>query len=221
MTSGSTFPQRLTRIDPVTLPDHSHLVATDEAYYLGEYTARQGYSFSVTNNLVLNFKKSVTLRDSPQWKWKGRAISEAATAFGAALNQEWLNGATLVPIPPSKAENDPLHDDRVIQMLRAIRPNGPLDIRELIVQTRSTAAAHELQNRPGPNDILGHYQFDPALQLPTPHTIGIFDDVLTTGAHFKAAQMLLRNQFPQARIVGLFIARRVPGTADPEDFDFE
>ena len=95
----------------------------------------------------------------------------------------------------------------------------PLDIRELIVQTQSTAAAHELQSRPGPNDVLRHYQCDPARQLRAPHTIGIFDDVLTTGAHFKAAQMLLRTQFPQARMVGLFIARRVPDTADPENFD--
>ena len=219
MTSGSTFPQRLTRIDPITLPDHSHLAATDEIYFLGEYTARQGYSFSATNNLVLNLKKSVTLRGTPQWKWKGRAIAEAATAFGAALNQEWLSTATLVPIPPSKAKKDPLHDDRLIQMLRAIRPNSPLDIRELIIQTQSTAAAHELQGRPGPEDILQHYQCEPALRLPPPHTIALFDDVLTTGAHFKAAQTLLRNPFPQARIVGFFIARRVPDTADPEDFE--
>lgn len=90
------------------MPDDSHLAATDEVYYLGEYTARQGYSFSATNNLVLNFRKSVTWRGTPQWKWKGRAISQAATAFDAALNQEWLNGATLVPIPPSKAKNDPI-----------------------------------------------------------------------------------------------------------------
>ena len=55
----------------------------------------------------------------------------------------WGNSATLVPIPPSKAKNDPLHDDRLIQMLRAIRPKGSLDIRELIVQMQSTAAAHE------------------------------------------------------------------------------
>jgi predicted amidophosphoribosyltransferase len=48
--------------------------------------------------------------------------------------------------------------------------------------------------------------------------IGIFDDVLTTGAHFKSVQSLLRDQFPQAQIIGLFIARRVPETADPEEF---
>lgn len=220
MTSGSSFPQRLTKIDALTLPDHSHLAASDECYFLGEYTARRGFSFSATNNLVLNFKKAMSLRGQPQWKWKGVAIAQAAEAFAAALRAQWLDIATLVPIPPSKARNDPLHDDRVMRMLRQIRPNGPLDIRELIVQSQSTAAAHELQSRPGPDDIFQHYHFSAARMQPRPQVIGIFDDVLTTGAHFKAAQLLLRSQFPDTKIIGFFVARRIPDTADPEEFDF-
>ena len=47
--------------------------------------------------------------------------------------------------------------------------------------------------------------------------IGFFDDVLTTGAHFKAVQALLQSQFPQTEIVGLFIARRVPETVNEFD----
>ena len=55
MTSGSTFPQRLTKIDDLALPDHYYLTAEDDCYFLGEYTARKGYAFSPTNQLVLNF----------------------------------------------------------------------------------------------------------------------------------------------------------------------
>jgi hypothetical protein len=219
MTSGSTFPQRLTKVDALTLPDHSYLTAADECYFLGEYTARGGYSFSATNDLVLNFKKSVRLRGQPQWKWKAVAITQAASAFAVALNSQWLDTATLVPVPPSKAKSDPLFDDRVMRMLHAIRPNGPLDIRELVVQRQSTAAAHELQSRPRPLDLLQHYQCDPAVLAPPPQVIGIFDDVLTTGAHFKAVQGLLQVEFPRAKIIGLFIARRVPESVDPDEFD--
>ena len=53
MTSGSTFPQRLTKIDDLTRPDHSYLAAVDDCYVLGEYTARKGYRF-------------VTIRPEPQ-----------------------------------------------------------------------------------------------------------------------------------------------------------
>ena len=55
--------------------------------------------------------------------------------------------------------------------------------------------------------------------LAPPRVIGIFDEVLTTGAHFKAVQELLQVQFAQAKIIGLFIARRVPETVDPDEFD--
>ena len=58
MTSSSTFPQRLTKIDDLIRPDHSYLTDSDSCYFLGEYTARKGYAFSPGNNLVLNFKKS-------------------------------------------------------------------------------------------------------------------------------------------------------------------
>jgi len=37
MTSGSTFPQRLTKIDDLTRPNHYYLTAGDHCYFLGEY----------------------------------------------------------------------------------------------------------------------------------------------------------------------------------------
>ncbi|QXP89654.1 hypothetical protein [Methylococcus capsulatus] len=49
---------------------------------------------------------------------------------------------------------------------------------------------------------------------PPPKVIGLFDDVLTTGAHFKATQSMLQETFPGVRVIGLFIARRVPETID-------
>jgi hypothetical protein len=85
MTSASTFPQRLTEIDDLTRPDHFYLMADDACYFLGEYTARKGFAFSPTNQLVLNFKKSLVKRGSQQWKYKEQAMGQAATAFRAAL----------------------------------------------------------------------------------------------------------------------------------------
>jgi predicted amidophosphoribosyltransferase len=41
---------------------------------------------------------------------------------------------------------------------------------------------------------------------PQPSAIAVFDDVITTGRHFKAVQRLLAGSFPATPIVGLFIA---------------
>ena len=138
MTSANTFAQRLTKIDDLARPDHFYLTPEDECYFLGEYTARKGYAFSATNQLILNFKKSMAKRATAQWRYKERAIEEAAAAFRAALNSEWLDGATLVPIPPSKSKSDALYDDRLVRMVCGIRAQPALDVRELVLQHTTT-----------------------------------------------------------------------------------
>ncbi len=218
MTSASTFPERLTRVDELILPDHSYLEPTDICFFFGEYSARKGFAFSATNHLIINFKKPVDRRGRPEWQYKEWAIYTAAAAFRTAFNNEWLDKATLVPMPPSKAKTDPLYDDRVVRMLHAIRPTPVLDIRELIVQKESTDAAHEQASRPRPEDLVDRYQVNEMLTERAPAEIGLFDDVLTTGAHFKAGQTVLQRAFPAARIVGLFVARRVPEAVDVEEF---
>ena len=116
-----------------------------------------------------------------------------------------------VPMPPSKARDDPLHDDRVARILRSIWPDGAADVREIIIQTESTDAAHDSPARPTPQQIEARYRIDEALMNPHPAAIAIVDDVLTTGAHFRAARSVLATRFPAVQIVGLFIAHRVPG----------
>jgi hypothetical protein len=217
MTSKSSFPHRLTQVDELSRPDHYYLSADDTCYFLGEYTAQKGFAFSATNQLILNFKKPVDRKGKAEWRYKEQAIRQAAEAFRKALNDKWLNGALLVPIPPSKARTDPLYDDRMPRMLRAIRPEPQLDVRELIIQNASTDAAHHSDTRPRPEDLEALYALDRKLTTPAPKVIGLFDDVLTTGAHFKAAQSLLHKAFPGVQVIGLFIARRVPEAMDIED----
>ena len=205
------FADRFTRIDKLTRPDHVWLTEDDACFFLGEYTARGGYAYSATNDLIHNFKKSPDRRGRPEWRYKERDIERAAAAFRRALGDE-PPPLTLVPVPPSKVRDNPLYDDRMTRMLQAIWPDKQADIRELIVQTESTTAAHAVVvGRPDPGQIQDRYQIDEALTTPAPTSIAIVDDVLTTGAHFCAASAVLAARFPAAAIVGLFIARRAPG----------
>ncbi|MGO9685587.1 MAG: hypothetical protein ACLPTZ_23950 [Beijerinckiaceae bacterium] len=173
--------------------------------YLYEYTSGKNFSFSATNSLISNLKKKPSAWG---YKYKLRDIADAAGAFAAAINPAWLEGGTLVPVPPSKAKGDPAYDDRMLQVCRQIRTPA-LDVRELVVQRSSLAAAHESPQRPTVEDLLREYQIDEGKADPPPRWIGVFDDVLTVGTHFVAMKRILGARFPGIRIQGFFIARRV------------
>ena len=158
-------------------------------------------------------------RGRTEWRYKEQAIETLARAFRHALGPEALDRLTFVPLPPSKARGDPLYDDRLTRMLRAIRPVPPLDIRELVIQTQSTEAAHGRDVRPRPEEIASLYRLDEALTEPMPRIVALVDDLLTTGAHFRAAKSVVSDRFPDVALIGLFVARRAPDTADLEDFD--
>ena len=219
MTSESSFPQRLTEIDDLTRPDHRYLVASDICHFIGEYTARRGFACSATNSLILDFKKPVDRSGLPEWRYKEEAVATAAAVFRRAVHPDVLNRLVFVPVPPSKAREDARYDDRLVRMLQAVRPQRPLDVRELIVQTHSTEAAHLRAVRPKPEEIAASYRIDPARAAPAPGVVAAVDDLLTTGAHFRAAATVLSARFPDIDVVGLFIARRVPGTTEPEALD--
>ena len=87
MASVVAFPSRFTKIDELTRPDHYWLTEEDQCFYLGEYTARQGYAYSATNNLILNFKKALDRRHKREWRYKELAIQQAAAAF---RNARWV-----------------------------------------------------------------------------------------------------------------------------------
>ena len=114
-----------------------------------------------------------------------------------------------VPVPPSQAKGDEGYDDRLVRLLRAVRPERPLDVRELIVQTRSVEPTHLRTARLRASDIEAMYRIDEALAAPEAGLVVVVDDLLTSGAHFRAAQRVLSRRFPDIDVAGLFLARRV------------
>jgi hypothetical protein len=218
-TSGDTlFPSRLTKIDELTRADHSYLQEGDECLFFGEYSARRGFAHSATNGVIANFKRPLRYKDTPSWGYKIREINSVAQAFSHNIGPAF-ESLTLVPVPPSKLKTDPEYDDRMMSMLTALRPPPGLspDIRELVVQTQQMPPAHDSSNRPPPWEWEQIYQIDEGLATPTPGWLGIIDDLLVTGCRFRAMSNVLRRRFPQARITGLFIARRVPEAVDLSD----
>jgi hypothetical protein len=211
---------RLSEIDDSSRGDHTRLRDDDKCLFMYEYTSGRDYSFSATNNLINNLKKKPTASVA-QLRYKAGAIDQCATALREALNPEWLNVATVVPIPGSKSADHPDFDNRMERVARLIRPG--LDVRNLIIQGQSTAAAHEvsLGDRVTVEELVELYGINEALAAPPPRTIGILDDVLTAGTHYRAMRIVLNRRFPGVPITGLFIARRVfPPAFDGVDLEF-
>jgi predicted amidophosphoribosyltransferase len=209
---------RFRKIDDHNRSDHYHLDAADECYFLYEYTSGQNYQYSSTNSLISNLKKKPSLKGMAQYRYKLRAIEQCAKLLGSGINAQWLNGATLIAVPPSKERSDPEYDDRILQICRAIPAAGfNVDVRETVRATKSLPAAHE-GHRPTVDDLLAVYAIDEAQAQPTPRRIGVVDDVLTAGTHFCAMKRILNGRVPRVPIVGFFVARRI--LPNPfEDFD--
>ncbi len=148
-------------------------------------------------------------RGKPEWWHKEKAIRDSANMLRTAIcahDREWLESATLIPVPPSKARGHPEYDDRICQVLRLM--GSQLDIRELIIQRESMAACHVSKDRPTPQQLMANYEVDEELVEPTPDHVIVVDDLLVAGSHFKAIQWLLQPRYNDVPICGLFIARR-------------
>lgn len=199
----------LIRIDESHIQDHCYLSPEDECYYFGEYISRGGYSASEVNQLILNFKKPVDRIGTSQYAYKLREIERVGRLVSEILSVEILERFTFVPVPPSKSRDHPLYDDRLIQSLRRAHPD--LDVRELILSSCSDRSHHEYgteERRPTPEQLENRYIINEAeLQSQVKPGIVIFDDILTTGAHFKACKSFLGRSLPGTLIIGLFIGR--------------
>lgn len=203
------MPNRLIQIDELNRSAHYYLNEDDECYYVMEYTSGRDYQYSDTNSLIKNFKKGLDRKDQGDFRYKELAIRRLLFIFREILTREALKGITIVPMPSSKSKDDPLYDNRVVQLLNRLTSDFGADIREILYLDESIEASHERQDRPSPDELEELFLIDESLCKKVPKKIMIFDDMVTAGAHFRAAKNILQAKFPKAEIIGVFIARRV------------
>jgi hypothetical protein len=199
---------RLQQIDELTRPDHHYLDEDDKCYYLLEYAARQKLPLDFTGNLITNIKKPPDRKGKREYFYKERDIQRAGELLRTALNPEWLKLVTMVPIPCSKIPSHPLFDDRIVQVLARMTQGIDCDIRELVTQTESLESFHD-GPRLSPQQLMAYYRLNEEMcGPPEPKSVAIFDDVLTTGSHFKAMKATIQQKWPCIPLCGVFIARR-------------
>jgi predicted amidophosphoribosyltransferase len=141
--------------------------------------------------------------------WKEQAIATIAAGLKGAIARQEVERHTWVPIPSSKLPDHPEYDDRLVQTLRRAFAGYNADVRELLRQSVSANADHDSNSRMTPENLLELLFIDHgAWNRATPRSIIPFDDVLTTGKHFKACERRLREIDPTIAIAGIFVARR-------------
>jgi predicted amidophosphoribosyltransferase len=187
----------LTPIQGSLFADHHFLGAADECYFLWDY--RPLSPDDPNTKLIRDFKL-------PPGRNKAEAIQQAAAVLSAAI-PESLRQATFVPMPPSKAPGHPGYDSRLIQLLRWVTPG--LDIQEILHAGADGAA---LQKGISPLDRAANLvaTFDSGRLS---DTIVLVDDVITSGAHFRAASIALGRVCGSRKIIGLFLARTIRETS--------
>lgn len=204
---------KLIKIDDLFLRDHSYLSENDECYFFFPYTAGATFSHSEGNALINNFKKDIEKFGQRRevMYHKDRAIRQVASLLTAELpTLVDLSECALVPIPPSKTKKHQFYDGRMTTALTMVAANLGADVRELIVLNDDMEAVHLASRRPRPQELQDNMHLHRGLKGDLPETIILFDDVVTTGAHFVACRDLILEEFPDTNIIGVFVARRVP-----------
>ncbi len=208
---------RLTEIDDLLRPDHWFISPEDRVFFIREFISHGGFGASATNQLISNLKIPPT--DTHRLLHKRRAIAQCAGELTSLFPVRSLAGCTFVPIPPSKAENDPAYDDRLVQVLRQMHPReADKDVRELVHQRLSTRPSHGSGvDRMRVQELIDVYTVDTQAVRTARENIVLFDDVLTAGAHYSAMKKVLQQVRPELNFVGLFIARVIRPQEDLPD----
>ena len=204
------IPERFTQVDGLNLPDHYFLDEADECYFLWEWVKGARFDENEVNQFIKNYQIGPEHKSSPRWFYKEKAIGHGARALAATLQANWVRGGTFVPIPPSKIRADSGHDSRLVDTLKRLKvrpPNPPFDMRELVLQIENNEAK---QKGISPQERAENWCVDhDAIGDDEPSRLYVFDDMLTTGSHYKGMEIVLKEQFPDTEVVGVFLTRRI------------
>lgn len=206
--------RKFKEINEEELECHFNLEKGDRIYHLEYYKSGGTYQQNPGNDLILNLKKSVDKKGTTEWSHKQKAILTIAKDIVDELNNPDENKYRRIywiPVPPSKVRTDPMFDDRVYQILvmsiNTVNDNRHF-VADVIYQKESRDAFSSKSTKRRVKDLVTNYEmneipnYDPKTDL-----IVIFDDVITSGCHYKAVERKILEKYSNAVIMGIFVAR--------------
>lgn len=183
-----------------------YLDNSDRCLFAREFKRGLGYQGGDTNQLILNFKKDGTKRNSPEWRWRNVAVQKFADELSYLFKPE--TKLALTSIPSSCVESDPKYDCRFEDLFEKLLLKFPkLRVENPIKCKSSVESAHSGVGTRKPAIIKDNYLWE-GFKTPTNH-LAIIDDVITTGGHFKAFTDFLKENGYAGGYTGVFWARTI------------
>lgn len=189
----------------------NHLDDNDLCFYFIDYTDG-GYDKSKSNSKVLNFKKDIAYRDNKVvWGFRKREVEDFASKIHNVLKQNSdRDNFVLIPCPTSKPKSHSEFNDRLVCVMKFLKQkNSSYKICDCFDRTEVVKPAHHGGSRCVEEIKKTLFLSPPPHFLSKENSVILIDDVLTTGAHFKACQMMIMSEWeiPQQKIIGLFLAK--------------
>lgn len=180
-----------------------YLSESDKCYYYMDYQARGGHSSSNSNSLISNFKKDPRYKGQAPWRYK----LDAVNLFAKNLIELFGNDRELMIsfIPGSKKKDDLEYDERFDLLKEALLELNPrLKFEEPIVVKSSREATHVSDKRLKPAEIKETYNWQGFSGTVEAQHLILIDDVITTGAQFRAYSEMVLEHHENLDIYGIF-----------------
>jgi predicted amidophosphoribosyltransferase len=206
---------KLQEFAPQYLKKHVYLEPDDQCFFFGHiYTSNKRYNYSETNQLIKNLK--IKRDEAYRRSYYDQAINEVtnyllSAGVGEQIKNSNKNEFLYVPIPPSKIKSDPRYSNPCAEILqkfqnkKELRDGVRINWAHLIQQTESSEESHKSNETRSPDKYKAIYQLQD-LSF-TPKKIILFDDVISSGSHFRACSDIIKEKFKNTKVYGLFIAR--------------
>lgn len=206
-------PPRWSKIDEIEIGGYPHLEPCDLCFYYLE-RSHGTWEKSEANRMVSNFQKDIEqYHDRPEvMRYKYDAIEFFADRVCEIIaKKQRLCPLVVVPMITSKPKKHRWHDDRLTRTAHAIASKRPgevvvcdvLDVDESFLKAKRGG-------KRDPREISSHI-ISAAPDHPQARVVFLIDDVITTGGHFAACKKAVQPLFPEAQIVGIFLARQKLG----------
>ena len=185
----------------------------DRPYYLNDEDycvyAREhvdgGYEASKSNQMIFNYKKPITYKNTTQWFYKLHSIG----LFASELNLlRFPKNSILIPAPTSKPRTSALFDSRIDDSLsKLIEYRSDLIIQKIIDVNNELLSVHSEGGSRRPEDLIPFLEVSDFTIQPLPNRVFFVDDLITSGGHFRACKTVFNKKYPDIQFIGVFWAR--------------